>query len=89
MVYHGNKKSKGRSPGSRSYTPEDMKRVNWCLQKGISVVVSPNWEGGMEEWKVEIRMNGKTHTDPGIYNGYDALGKMYEYYKYYYDRYKK
>ena len=56
MVYRGNK-NKGRSPGSHSYTPEDMKRINWCLQKGISVVVSPNWEGGIEEWKVEITMN--------------------------------
>ena len=88
MVYHGNKKRKGRSPGSRSYTPEDMKRVNWCLRKGISVVLNPSDEGA-DMWRVEIRMNGKPHVDPKLYSGYDALGKMYEYYKYYYDRYKK
>ena len=86
MVYHGNKKKKGRSPGSHPYTPEDMKRINWCLKKGISVVLNPHNEG---EWQVEIKMNGKTHADPNVYSGYDALGKMYEYYKYYYDRYKK
>ena len=89
MVYHGNKKNKGRSPGQHPYTSEDMKRVGWCLKKGISVLVSPNWEGGIDEWRVEIRMNGKTHADPGVYSGYNALGKMYEYYKYYYDRDKR
>ena len=89
MVYHGNKKSKGRSPGQHPYTNEDMKRVGWCLKRGISVVVSPNWKGGVDEWRVEIRINGKTHADPSVYNGYDALEKMYEYYKYYYDRSKR
>ena len=86
MVYHGNKSKKGRSAGSRSYTPEDMKRVNWCLRKGISVVVSPNWEGSTEEWKVEITINKRVHIDPKVYNGYNAQLKMYEYYKYYYDK---
>ena len=88
MVYHGNKKKKGASPGRYPYTPEDMKRVNWCFKKGISIVLNPSNEG-IDRWRVEIRMNNKSHVDPKFYSGYDALGKMYEYYKYYYDRDKR
>ena len=80
------KAAKGRNAGKHPYTEKDMKRVGWCLNKGISICVSPNWKGGMDEWKVEIKINNKSHVDPGVYNGYDAQTKMYEYYKYYYDK---
>ena len=82
-------KTPGRSTGMRTYSPEDMKRVGWCMKKGISIGVIPNWDGGTDEWKVELNINGKIHIDPKVYSGYDALGKMYEYYKYYYDKYKR
>ena len=81
-------KTPGRSTGMRTYSPKDMKRVGWCMKKGISIGVIPNWDGGTDEWKVELNINGKIHVDPKIYDGYDALGKMYEYYKYYYDKYR-
>ena len=83
------KRSKGRSPGAHPYTSKDMKRVGWCLKNGIAICVSPYWEGRFTEWLVEIRMNGKTNFDPNIYTAEEAYKKMYEYYKYYYDRYKK
>ena len=82
------KRSKGRSPGAHPYTSKDMKRVGWCLKNGIAICVCPNWEGRFTEWLVEIRMKGKTNTDPNIYTAEDAYKKMYEYYKYYYDKYK-
>ena len=87
--FYQKKRAPGRSPGARTYTNEDMKRVGWCSKNGISISVIPNWKGGLEEWKVNVRINNNTHVDPKIYSGYDALGKMYEYYKYYYDRGKK
>ena len=48
----------------------------------------PNWEGASNEWKIELNINKKTHTDPKVYKDKEALAKMYEYYKYYYDKYK-
>ena len=61
-----------------------MKRVGWCLNKNIHVAVSP----GETNWKVEIRMNkGNWNKDPGVYEHPEAMEKMYEYYKYYYDKY--
>ena len=91
MGYQVNrKKSKGRNPGAHPYTDEDMKRVNFCLtKKDIAIMVSPNWKGSMAEWLVEIRINGSTHVDPNIYTAKAAYEKMYEYYKYYYDKYSK
>ena len=80
------KATKGRNAGSHPYTDEDMKRVEWCMNKNITVAVIPNWGGGTDEWKVEITMNRRVHMDPKVYSGYNAQTKMYEYYKYYYDK---
>jgi len=77
---------KGRSAGVHPYTPEDLKRVNWCIEKGIRIAVVPKWDGVPSDWQVEISINGRTHADPETYSGYDAQTKMYEYYKYYYDK---
>ena len=90
MVSHGKYKPKTKKKKDvnlyQGYTQEDMKRVGWCLSKNIEVSVSP----GTTKWKVEIRMNkGKWNEDPGAYEHEDAMKKMYEYYKYYYDKYNK
>jgi hypothetical protein len=80
------KAQKGRRAGLHPYTDEDIKRVNWCIEKNIRIAVVPKWDGVPGDWQVEISINGKTHADPKVYSGYDAQTKMYEYYKYYYDK---
>ena len=79
------KKSAGKSPGYHKYTDEDMKRVQWCLDKKIKIAVVPNGT----KWQVEISLNDKTHLDSNIYKADEAYKKMYEYYKYYYDKHNK
>ena len=81
-------KNSGRSPGTHPYTPEDMKHVGWCIKKGIKIAIIPYWEGASNEWKIELNINKKVHTDPAIYMADEAHKKMYEYYKYYYDKYR-
>ena len=76
------KSKTGKSPGIYSYTREDMKRVNWCMNKGIKIAVIPSGT----EWQVEINLNKKIHLDSNIYKADEAYKKMYEYYKYYYDK---
>ena len=83
------KKSSGRSPGSHSYTRENMKHVGWCTQRGIKIAVVPNWEGLSDDWRIELNINKKIHLDPAIYKPGEAYKKMYEYYKYYYDKHNK
>ena len=73
---------KGKSPGAHPYTNEDMKRVNWCMNKGIKIAVIPS---GID-WQVELNINDKIHLNPEVYKAKEAYEKMYEYYKYYYDK---
>ena len=79
------KKSNGKSPGYHVHTREDMKRVQWCLDKNIKIAVIPK---GVE-WQVEISLNDKIHLDSNTYKADEAYKKMYEYYKYYYDKHNK
>ena len=72
----------GKSPGQHNYTREDMKRVNWCLRNGIKVAVIPSGT----KWQVEVDLNKTIHLDSKVYNADEAYKKMYEYYKYYYDK---
>ena len=89
MVSHGKYKPKTKKKKANLYYPytsEDIKRVSWCMNKNIHVAVSP----GETKWKVEIRMNkGEWKQDPDVYEHEEAMKKMYEYYKYYYDKYNK
>ena len=75
----------GKSPGQHNYTREDMKRVNWCMWKGIKVAVIPNGT----KWQVEVGLNKTIHLDSKVYEAKEAYKKMYEYYKYYYDKHNK
>ena len=79
------KKSYGKSPGYHNYTNEDMKRVQWCLDKKIKIAVIPNGT----KWQIELNINDKIHLDPEIREANEAYKKMYEYYKYYYDKHNK
>ena len=90
MAFRGSsykpKSKKKKSTPFYSYTRLDMKRVAWCMNKKIHVATSPKGT----DWQVEIRMNGGDwKPDPGTYDYDKAHEKMYEYYKYYYDKYNK
>ena len=76
------KAGKGLSPGYHSYTPDNIKQAGWCLNKNIKIAVIPSGN----DWQVELNINNKIHLDPKMYNGKEATEKMYEYYKYYYDK---
>jgi hypothetical protein len=79
------KKAAGKSPGFHNYTNADMKRVQWCLDRKIKIAVIPN---GVN-WQVEITIGKSVNLDSTIYRAKEAYIKMYEYYKYYYDKHNK
>ena len=79
------KKSHGKSPGFHNYTNGDMKRVQWCLDRKIKIAVIPNGT----EWQVEITIDKSVNLDSNLYRAKEAYKKMYEYYKYYYDKHNK
>ena len=75
----------GKSPGYHSHTEKDLKHAGWCLNKNIKIAVIPNGT----KWQVEININKSIHLDSKIYEADEAYKKMYEYYKYYYDKHNK
>ena len=79
------KKSSGKNPGYHPYTNEDIKRVSWCIDRGIKIAVIPSGT----KWQIEISINKDIHLDSNIYEADVAYKKMYEYYKYYYDKHNK
>tara|TARA_X000001382_G_scaffold52993_2_gene36101 strand:- start:476 stop:730 length:255 start_codon:yes stop_codon:yes gene_type:complete len=79
------KKATGKSPGYHRYSDEDMKRVSWCMDNGIKAAVIPSGS----KWQIELSINKNIHLDPNIYEAAEAYKKMYEYYKYYYDKHNK
>ena len=81
-------KSPSKQPPVRSWQPEEMKIIGWCMNKGISVSIMPDWKDDMSRWKIDIHINSKTHTDPNRYGDDDVYNKFMDYYNYYYKKYK-
>ena len=88
MAFKRWKKSPSKRPPRKLWPKDEMKVIGWCLQNNIGVGISPDWRDDFNRWQIEININGKVHTDPKLYNG-NVLEKMYEYYKYYYDKHNK
>ena len=83
------KKSAGKKPAVRSWTDKEIKIIGWCMRKNIHISTTPDWKDDLNRWIIHININGRIHDDPNRYKDEEALEKMYEYYKYYYDKNKK
>lgn len=81
-------RSPSKRPPTKSWMPEEMKIIGWCMNKGISVSISPDWKDDMSRWQIDIHINKKTHTDPNRYSDDDVYNKFMDYYNYYYNKYK-
>ena len=86
MAFRGNnykpKTKKKQTSLYYTYTDIDIKRVSWCMDNGIKIAVIPKGT----KWQVELSLNKNIHLDSNIYEASEAYKKMYEYYKYYYDK---
>ena len=76
-----------RSAGPNPIPIGYSKMIQWCLNNNIAIAITPDWSKTFEDWKIEIKINNKVHVDPAEYTTADVHDKMYEYYKYYYDKY--
>tara|TARA_R100000808_G_scaffold4717_1_gene14995 strand:+ start:9256 stop:9510 length:255 start_codon:yes stop_codon:yes gene_type:complete len=82
------KKVISRRPGYHKFTETNMKHMAWCLKNGIGIAVVPNWNDS-DAWIVEIIIKDNTTKDPKNYTASEADAKRWEYYEYYYKKYKK
>ena len=89
MAFKRWKKSPSKRPPRKLWPKDEMKVIGWCLQNKISIGISPDWKHDLNKWQIEISINGNVHTDPSRYDDEVVLNKLYQYYKYYYDKHNK
>ena len=88
-MFKKKQKKVSRSAGQSMIPQGYSKMIQWCLDNSIAIAITPNWELSDGNWKIEIILNNKVHVDPANYTVANVHDKMYEYYKYYYDKYNK
>ena len=69
--------------------PNSNKTASPTIPPTYQVGISPDWEDGLNRWKIDININSKIHEDPNRYDNEVVYNKVNEYYKYYYDKYNK
>lgn len=67
-------------------TEEDMKAASWCLNNGIKISPYPEAPGS---WWIDIEINGKVNRSPYKYSKLNVWQTLHEFYRYYYNKYKK
>jgi len=89
MAFKRWSKTRSKQGLNRAWAESEMKVIGWCLNNNIKISVIPDWKHDLINWQIDININGKNHNDPTRYEDGEALNKMYEYYKYYYDKHNK
>ena len=90
MAFKRWKKSPSKRPPRKLWPKDEMKVIGWCLQNKISIGISPDWNHSLHYWQIDIKVrNSRWHTDPSRYDDDVVLNKLYQYYKYYYDKHNK
>jgi hypothetical protein len=70
------------------YIPDDheLDAYSWCINNKILISPKPK---NTSSWYIEINANGKSSISPIAYPKSEIWKKLYEYYKYYYDKYRE
>ena len=89
MAFRRWQKSASKKPAERAWKDSELKIIGWCMRKKIFISTTPDWKDDLNRWIVHISINNRIHDDPKRYSDKEALEKMYEYYKYYYDKHKE
>ena len=72
--------------GTYHQTDDEEKAYRWCIKNNIKI--SPVCYTYGKSWKIDIIINGKSFKSPEAYSAVVCWEKMYEYYKYYYDKHE-
>ena len=82
-------RSPSKKAPTRSWQPDEIKLIGWCMNNKIKISISPDWKHVLGYWQIDIDIKGRIHNDPTRYNNEEVLNKKLEYYKYYYDKHNK
>ena len=80
-------RAKSKNAPAKMWGDDEMRIIGWCLNKKIEISIMPDWKDQLNNWKIDIKINKKIFTDPNRYEDDKVLDKVYEYYKYYYEKY--
>ena len=65
-------------------TVEEKEAYRWCINNGIYISPHGNGQGA---WYIDIELNGKNNRSPEVYGPVSIWIKLFEFYKYYYNKY--
>lgn len=70
------------------YVPNKQERLAtyWCHENKIIVYAEGKKQG---PWHVMIKLNGKLHKSPQTYPETEVIKKVFEFYSYYYEKYRQ
>ena len=71
--------------GQYIYSDEEFEAYSWCIKNGIRISPIAKDE---TNWFIEITINNKTNRSPETYKKVVVWEKLFEYYLYYYGKYK-
>ena len=85
MAPHWRAKKKSEwDMGTYETTELDHKAIDWCIKNDIKIAPFAKQAGA---WYIDITINGKTTRSPHVYIKDVIWEKIYEYYRYYYEKY--
>ena len=68
--------------------PENAKVRNWCIENGITISTFATTPGFYNKtWEIQINVNGRKITSPKEYGSDELYLKVFELYKFYYNKY--
>ena len=71
-----------------AWSEEDHQAYSWCLNHGITIgalAATSSWYNA--SWVIEITIDGKKITSPKEYDKNELWSKVFELYKFYYNKY--
>ena len=74
--------------GDYSASKHELDAYNWCVKNNIKISPSASTRDQYPtSWYLIIDIDGRINKSPETYGSLDIWGKLYEYYKYYYNKY--
>jgi hypothetical protein len=60
----------------------------WCIENGVEISIFATSPGyGNRHWVLEVNINGQKIRSPKEYGPYELYSKVFELYKFYYNKY--
>ena len=69
------------------WTNEDLRAYSWCINHGIYISALAEGKGNHNKlWTIQVEAKGKKVISPKTYGPDDLYSKIFELYRFYYDK---